>query len=142
MTILLRSTLTCLTLLLAISAVGSADEVEQLFSGPQVGEELTPFEAQPAFGEAEKVAVLDGTMEGPVLLVFVHQVTRPSIGLTRLLMDYAATKKKAGLNPRLVFLTEDPTDTRAFLQRARRGFPKGCSRAFRPKASKVPAPTD
>ncbi|WP_146587863.1 hypothetical protein [Posidoniimonas polymericola] len=112
-------------LLLATSAADAADEFAQLFSGPQVGEELPPFEALPAFGEAEKVAVLDGAMDGPVLLVFVHQVTRPSIGLTRLLMEYAATKQTTGLQSRLVFLTADPTDTKAFLQRARRALPRG-----------------
>jgi hypothetical protein len=40
-------------------------------------------------------------------------------------MDYAATKESAGLQSRLVFLTDDPTDTKAFLQRARRALPQG-----------------
>ena len=117
--------LVCLTFLLAMSSLAMADDVKPLFSGPQVSEALTPFEAQPAFGEAEKIAVLDGAMDSPVLLVFVHQVTRPSIGLTRLLMDYAATKESQGLQSRLVFLTDDPTDTKALLQRARRALPQG-----------------
>lgn len=125
MTILLRSTLVCLASLLATSAVVTADEVEPLFSGPQVGETLTPFETQPAFGEAEEVAVLDGTLDGPVLLIFVHQVTRPSIALTRLLINYASSKENQGLESRLVFLTDDPTDMKAFLQRARRALPQG-----------------
>ncbi len=112
-----------IALLLAPFAIAD----EPIFSGPQVGEELMSFEAQPAFGQAEKVDVLEGTAESPLLLVFVHQVTRPSIGLTRLLIDFAATKEKVGLKSRLVFLTDDPVETTAFLQRARRALPQGVS---------------
>ena len=125
MNVMLRSTLVSLSLLMVHAAVAVGEEVEPLFSGPQVGEQLAPFEAQPAFGEAETIAVLDGTADGPLLLVFVHQVTRPSIGLTRLLMDFAATKQGEGLKTRLIFLTDDPTETKAFLQRARHALPQG-----------------
>jgi hypothetical protein len=125
MNVMLRSTLVSLSLLMVHAAVAVGEEVEPLFSGPQVGEQLAPFEAQPAFGEAETIAVLDGTADGPLLLVFVHQVTRPSIGLTRLLMDFAATKQGEGLKTQLIFLTDDPTETKAFLQRARHALPQG-----------------
>lgn len=125
MTTCLRETLACLTLLLVTSVVNAAEQGELLFSGPQVGEELAAFDAQRAFDESKTVPVLDGTADGPLLLIFVHQVTRPSIGLTRLLMEYAATKEKEGVKSRLVFLTDDPTDTKALLQRARRALPQG-----------------
>ncbi|QDU89693.1 hypothetical protein Pla175_30880 [Pirellulimonas nuda] len=106
---------------------GVAGAQEPLFSGPQVGETLAPFEAQQAFGAAEKVDVLAGTGEAPLLVVFVHQVTRPSIGLTRLLMEYAASKADEGLETRLVFLTDDVTEATAFLSRARHALPKGAT---------------
>ncbi len=110
---------------IAIVFVGVANADEPVFSGPQVGESLASFDARPAFGDVDKVSALDGTADSPLLLVFVHQVTRPSIGLTRLLVDYAATKAEAGIESRLVFLTDDPVETTAFLQRARRALPTG-----------------
>ncbi len=109
------------TLLLA----GVALAEEPLFSGPQPGEPLPPLAAQQAFGEAKKVDALADTGDAPLLIVFVHQVTRPSIGLTRLLMEYAATKADAGLQSRLVFLTDDVTDAAAMLSRARHALPRG-----------------
>lgn len=106
-----------------LSTLAAADDA--VFSGPQVGEPLVPFEAQAAFGRGEKVQALADDRDAPTLLVFVHQVTRPSVGLARLLMDYAATKKDEGLHAQLVFLSDDPTETQAFLRRARQALPQG-----------------
>ena len=99
-----------------------------LFSGPQVGEALAQFEAQAAFGEfaGKKIQVLD-EKGSPTILVFVHQVTRPSVGLVRLVMNFAKSKQKEGLQSRLVFLTKDPTETEAWFRRARRALPDGVS---------------
>jgi hypothetical protein len=110
---------------LLLAGVASADE--PLFSGPQVGEKLSPFAAQAPFRDSEEVDVLDGAMDSPILIVFVHQITRPSVALTRLLMEFAGTKESAGLKSRLVFLTDDLTDTTAFLKRARHALPAGVS---------------
>jgi len=99
------------------------------FSGPQVGEALVPFEAQTVFGAGEKVNALDGKGDGkgdsPTLLVFVHQITRPSIGVLRLVLNYATTKEQQGLKSHLVFLSDDPTETEAILRRARGALPQG-----------------
>ena len=101
-----------------------ADEPQ--FSGPQVGEKLSPFQARDVFGEkaGEDIDVLADVRDSPLLLVFVHKVTRPSVALSRLLMEYANTKKDAGLETRLVFLTNDPPDTEAWFRRARHALPK------------------
>ena len=113
------------TSIIALLIAGMAAADESLFSGPQVGEELTPFDAQAAFGHSKKESVLEGTSDSPILIIFVHQVTRPSIGLTRLLMEFAATKEQDGLKSRLIFLTDDVTETTAFLNRARHALPPG-----------------
>ena len=110
-------------MMLLISGIAAAEE--PLFSGPQVGEELRPFEAQAAFGNSEKESALNGTTDSPIVIIFVHQVTRPSIGLTRLLMEFAASKEQDGLKSRLVFLTDEVTETTAFLNRARHALPQG-----------------
>ncbi|TWU57662.1 hypothetical protein [Rubripirellula reticaptiva] len=117
----LSSIVFCLTL----AAV--ADDL--IFSGPQVGEPVVPFEARIVFGEdaGNHVNVIKGIDDGPVMLVFVQQVTRPSIALTRLLGNYASTKKDEGLQCRLIFLTSDPTETEAWLRRARGALPEGVS---------------
>ncbi|WP_372724493.1 hypothetical protein [Novipirellula sp.] len=110
---------------LFLTAVAVADE--PLFSGPQVGEELRPFEAIAAFGDTAAVNAIDGTSDSPILVVFVHQITRPSVGLMRLLMEFAASKEPSGLTSRLVFLTDDVTETTAFLKRARHALPRSAT---------------
>jgi len=102
--------------------VSSEDAV---FSGPQVGEELVSFEVKSVLDDpaGQSVRILETQSNEPTLLVFVHQVTRPSIGLMRLLVNYATTKKEAGLKSHLVFLTEDPTEIEAWFRRARGALP-------------------
>lgn len=116
-----------MAVVLTFTASGRCEE--PVFSGPQVGERLAPFEAQIVFGDdkGKTVPVLEGIEDAPTLLIFAHQVTRPSVGLIRLLADFAQTKKDDGIHTRLVFLTEDPTDTAAWFRRARRALPASVS---------------
>ena len=113
---------TCVILLLGVQTSSSE---ETLFSGPQVGERLVSFDARQAFGDnaGQTVDVLNSIETAPTLLIFVHQVTRPSIGVARLVMNYAIAKKNDGLQARLVFLSDDPTETEAWFRRARRALP-------------------
>jgi len=97
---------------------------EEIFSGPQTGEEAAAFNVQGVFDdEAGKqldfVAQAEG---GPLLLIFVHQVTRPSAGVTRALSQYAATRKEDGLSCGIVWLTTDATEAEDYLKRARRSL--------------------
>ena len=98
---------------------------EPVFSGPQVGEKLTGFEVRGVLGDLEGksfdlVAQADGK---PLAIIFVHEVTRPSIGLTRLVMDYAAQRKADGLTAGVVLLTDDATATEAWIKRAAHALP-------------------
>ena len=115
-----------LLIVTAVICLPSLKAEDPVFSGPQVGEELVSFEAKTVFGDraGSKVDVFGDDRDGPSLLVFVHEVTRPSVGLTRLLLQYADSKAEQGLNAKLVFLTKDPTETEAFLKRARHALPK------------------
>ena len=115
------------TALLSISlsaTIVHADE--EIFSGPQVGERLAAFTVRGTLGEfAGKEFDLVSTADGkPTLLFFVHEVTRPSVGLTRLIMKYAATRAEDGLVSGVVFLTADPTDTENWMKRAAHALPK------------------
>jgi hypothetical protein len=103
----------------------SADD-EEIFSGPQVGEKLTSFQARGVFGDlAGKEFDLVAEAKGkPVAIFFVHEVNRPSVGLTRLIMNYAGKRSKDGLHSVVVFLTADPTETEEWMKRAAHALPK------------------
>ena len=126
--------------LLAFLAPSIVFANDPVFSGPQVGEELATFKAQGVFGDnaGKKVDVIGDSKNAPTLLVFVHQVTRPSIGLTRLLINYASKKKKDGLKIGLVFLSDDPTETEAWMGRARRALPEGVTPLISPDGIEGP----
>jgi hypothetical protein len=100
---------------------------EPVFSGPQVGEKLPPLPARyvfdPQAGEDfDPVELADGK---PLMVIFVHGVTRPSVGLTRAVAEYAATRKEDGLHTAVIFLGEDATETEGMMKRARGALPKG-----------------
>ena len=119
---------------------GSVSADERVFSGPQVGEKLTPFKVTGVYDDAagkdfDPVVQAGGK---PTVVVFVHKVTRPSIGLTRLLMNYAANRKKDGLHTALVFLSEDATETTAWMKRARGAIPKGIPVGISPDGKEGP----
>ena len=106
---------------------GRASADDAVFSGPQAGEELPPLSARVVFGDdaGDLVNITHDVGDSPLLLVFVHQVTRPAIGLTRLLMAYANQKKADGLKSGLIFLSADATETEAWMRRARHALPAG-----------------
>lgn len=112
-------------LLFVASSVFAAES--PVFSGPQVGERMPPFKAKIVFGEnaGDEVTLMDGEKLSPTLLVFVHQISRPAIGLTRLVVEYAAKKKPRGLETEVVFLTKDPTEMEAWMRRAQHALPQG-----------------
>ncbi|GIW96610.1 MAG: hypothetical protein KatS3mg110_4651 [Pirellulaceae bacterium] len=104
---------------------GSGQDDRTVYSGPQPGEKLPSFKirvlSEEMPQEVDPVALSGG---GPLFLVFVHEVTRPSVGLSRVLMEYAATRKKDGLTSALVFLADDITAQEQWMQRARHALPK------------------
>lgn len=110
---------------LAISAAAKESD-NVVYSGPQVGETLASFRARGVFDdfaakEFDMVAQADGKS---LVIIFVHEITRPSIGLTRMVMNYAATRAKDGLKAGIVFLADDTTEMEAALKRARHALPE------------------
>ena len=99
---------------------------QTVFSGPQVGEQLPPFSMRTVVGpEAGKEQDLVTAAAGePVLLVFVHERTRPAFGLANLLMRFAATRKAAGLHGGLIYLTDDATATETWMKNISSYFEK------------------
>jgi hypothetical protein len=62
--------------------------------------------------------------QGPTMLVFVHEVTRPSAAVARTIVNYARRFHDRGLRTSVVFLTADPTETETWMRRARHALPQ------------------
>lgn len=94
---------------------------DPIFSGPQVGEKLTPFKATAFSGPQDGNEVeLPGPSGGkPTVLVFVHEITRPALQLIRPIDSYGAKWADLGLTTRIVWLADDPARAEQFLERAR-----------------------
>ena len=111
-----------IALLVMVAPSFGADPV---FSGPQPGESIVPFQTKVVFGDDAGKTIDVLTDESPALTIFVHEVTRPSIGITRLLATYATKLKK--LDTHVIFLTDDGPATEAWMKRARHALPRGVS---------------
>jgi hypothetical protein len=115
---LLRAVLLASIALAGLTISVVADEI---YSGPQVGEKLPPFEVQGVFGDAAG-KVLDFVTDAdqsPVVLFFVHDVNRQSISMTRILSRYTSGRKKDGLHTGVVWLSDDVTEAENQLKRIR-----------------------
>jgi hypothetical protein len=108
------------------SASKPADEV---FSGPQVGEKLPGFRVRGVLGSiAGKEADIVKTAAGkPLILVFVHDVNRPSIGMTRILTSYTVGRAKDGLTTGVVLLDDDATEAENTLKRISHALAPGAA---------------
>jgi hypothetical protein len=90
-----------------------------VFSGPQVGEKLPSFQVRGVLGDIGGKEVDFVKMAGakPIVLVFIHDVNRPSIGLTRILTEYTVGRAKDGLTTGVVLLDDDATEAENTLKR-------------------------
>ena len=102
---------------------GTADT---LYSGPQPGERLLPFEAQIGLGEkrGKRIDFISEIDAEPLMLIFVHNVTRPGLAVVRQVVDYGEKNTNGQLRIGLIFLSDNPTKTLQFLQRARHAIPQ------------------
>lgn len=117
------ATLTMLVCLLSVSCVQADDPV---FSGPQAGEPLPGFEMHPVLPTAadKPVDLVSQSQGKPLTLIFVHELTRPSVGVARVVMNYVAKRAPSGMTGGVVFLSDDRTATEALIQRAKRALPE------------------
>ena len=108
----MRTYLVALLIVATIASYGLGAE-DPVFSGPQEGEKLPAFEFRGVYDDqaGQPIDVVSRAAGKPVMLVFVHETTRPGLGLTRVVLDYAARRQKDGLHSAVVFLTDDATAT-------------------------------
>lgn len=91
---------------------------EELFSGPQVGEKLPSFKVRGVLGDEGKELDFVKQADGkPLVLIFVHDVNRPSIGLTRVLTSYTTSRAKDELATGVVWLSDDATEAENNIKR-------------------------
>ena len=123
------SRLILLSAALVILSVQSLRADDPVFSGPQAGEKLPPFEFKGVFGglAGKKIDLVKRAEKKSVALIFGHARTRPAFGLTNLVMKFAAARSKAGLEAGVVFLTDDATSTESWLRVVEKHFPKGAT---------------
>lgn len=97
---------------------------EKIFSGPQPGEKLAPFKVQGVFepNAGKELTLLDKNAKGPVLLIFVHEITRPALQLLRPLDVYGTKLAKDGLATHFVWLSADKAKSETFLNNARKSL--------------------
>lgn len=115
------------TLSLNLRAEEKPAEPPAEFSGPQPGERLTPFTIRTLLGDdaGKELDLVKQAGGKPLVLFFVHEVNRPSIGLARTMLTFAAKHKAEGLDAGLIFLSGDATMTEQFVKRAAHALPEG-----------------
>lgn len=98
---------------------------ETIFSGPQPGEALSPFDIVSGFGPTRgDVLTVAKETQKPQVVMFMHEKSRPAFGLTIATAKLAADRKEA-LNLAFVFLTEDPNEGSQWLGNIQQHFPAG-----------------
>ena len=102
------------------------EDNKTIYSGPQTGEKLPGFVMKGAFGESEgKEINLVKTADGnPIVVIFVHERSRPAFGLANVIMKYCL-EHKDDVTRGICFLSADPTETQTWLGRIKNYFPKG-----------------
>ena len=114
---------------------------DPVFSGPQAGEALPelPLKRYRANEQELEMEFKEATASAKGrLIVFVHQVTRPSVAFARTLGRYAASRQADGLETAVVFLTDDSTKTLQWMQIARNALPDNVILAVSPDGLEGP----
>lgn len=124
--------------LVLAAPAGGADE--KLFSGPQPGEKLPSFKVRGVFDDdaGKDLDFVKKAAGKPIVLVFVHDVNRPSVAMTRALTTYTASRAKDGLHTGIVWLSDDATQAEADLKRMRHALAKDAPVGISPDGKEGP----
>ena len=115
------------TCLFVLALVGPAAAEDRVFSGPQPGEKLAPFKVRgvldPDAGKDLDFVTAAGGK--PVVLVFVHDLNRQSVGMVRVLTGYTKTRAKDGLTTGVVWLSDDVSEAENTIKRVQHALTAG-----------------
>ncbi len=126
MTTTLQHWLVCLTLAFLVPlGTHSVNANDPVFSGPQVGEALPPLPIERVLSKSdgERLDLVERAAGKPTLVIFFHARTRPGFALTRALLQYANKKQDTGLQPSIVFLADDVSETRKWIETIQKLLP-------------------
>ncbi len=103
----MRSCLVLLSTLVLLLHPASAQET--IFSGPQPNEKLPELKVRGILDElaGKELDFVEQANGNPLLLIFIHDVNRQSIGFVRTLTRYSMSRSKDGLNTGVVMLADD-----------------------------------
>lgn len=115
--------------LLSITQTAIAKDI----SGPQVGEAVTGFKIRGVLDDerGREIDLVKNAASKPLLLVFVHERTRPALSLARQVLE-EVTSKNGGLVAGLVLLTSDVPGTEEWVAIARQALPRGITIGISP----------
>jgi uncharacterized protein (UPF0147 family) len=84
---------------------------EPVFSGPQPGEKLAEFEVRGVLKDRanQSLNFVKDAGDKPIVLIFVHEISRPTIGFARTLSAYTMTRQRDGLHTGVIWLDDDAT---------------------------------
>lgn len=113
-------------LIVCFSFQTSAAE-DPVFSGPQAGEKLPPLKMKAVTGDdaGKEIDVVSQAGDRPLVIVFVHQRTRPAFGLMNTVTRFAASRPKDKLATGVCFLTDDATSTENWVKIVTQHLTKG-----------------
>lgn len=119
----MRSAVMCL---LAFGLSGAA-RAEDPISGPQVGEKLPPFKVRGVLDPhaGKDIDFIEMAKDKPIVLVFVHDVNRMSLSMTRVLTSYTKSREKDGLTTGVVWLSEDATEAENTVKKVKHALTEG-----------------
>jgi hypothetical protein len=113
--------------LIALALAGSVVAQETVFSGPQPGEKLSSFKVRGVLDpDAGKDLDFVASAKGkPIVLVFVHDLNRLSVGMVRVLTGYTKTRAKDGLTTGVVWLSDDVSEAENTIKRIKHALTEG-----------------
>jgi hypothetical protein len=96
-------------------------EDQPVFSGPQVGEALSPLRVTIPYGErsGKEIDFIEVAGGKPTVLVVVNGANRPAASLTRVIMHYVGMRSSDELFGAVVWLGQDRSDAESLLNRTR-----------------------
>src|SRR5262245_3620184 len=123
---MVRGFLSLTAVCLLVNGARAADE--PVFSGPQVGEKITPFKVLGVLGpQAGKEFEVGRPGEAKVMLVmFWHEITRPGFAFVRPTNEIANRLAADGLVTHIVMLSADKSKAETFLQGAKQSLNLKC----------------
>ncbi len=122
---------------LAVAMMGRAWSQDEIYSGPQPGEELKPFDVIQVNSPDDVEEIQIGASAEPTLICFMHKITEPALGLFINVEFYVSGLE--GIQQHYVVLTDDQAKTEQQLKRwAERSFLRKAPMSLSPDGPEGP----